>query len=65
MAKPEFKSFAELYTDSIKKIATTKNVPVEMVLDNLSAKEAIIRKEYETTLIMDEQYYINKFVGRL
>ena len=65
MAKPEFKSFAELYTDIIKKIATTKNVPVEMVLDNLSAKEAIIRKEYETTLIMDEQYYINKFVGRL
>ena len=64
MNKKAFKSFAELYTNIIKSVADSKNIPVDMALSNLSTTEASIRQEYEQTLIMDEQYYINKFIGR-
>lgn len=65
MSKKEFKSFAELYTNIIRDISNNMNIPVDIVLANMSVNEANIKQEYEKTLIMDAEYYIKKYAGRV
>lgn len=64
MKKQEYKSFAELYTNIIKEVSDEVGEPFSVVIKQLNGKEKLIRNEYEQRLIMDEQYYIDKFIRR-
>lgn len=64
MKKQEYKSFAELYTNIIKEVSDEVDEPFSVVIKQLNGKEKLIRNEYEQRLIMDEQYYIDKFIRR-
>ncbi len=64
MKKQEYKSFAELYTNIIKEVSDEAGEPFSVVIKKLNDREKLIRNEYEQRLIMDEQYYIDKFIRR-
>lgn len=64
MKKQEYKSFAELYTNIIKEVSDEVGEPFSVVIKQLNGREKLIRDEYEQRLIMDEQYYIDKFIRR-
>lgn len=64
MKKQEYKRFAELYTNIIKEVSDEVGEPFSVVIKKLNGKEKLIRNEYEQRLIMDEQYYIDKFIRR-
>ena len=64
MKKQEYNSFAELYTNIIKEVSDEVGEPFSVVIKKLNGKEKLIRNEYEQRLIMDEQYYIDKFIRR-
>ncbi len=64
MKKQEYKSFAELYTNIIKEVSDEVGEPFSVVIKQLNGREKLIRNEYEQRLIMDEQYYIDKFIRR-
>lgn len=63
--KKNYKTFADLYTEIIKDISDKSGKSIDSVVSSLSEIESIIKSEYEATLIMDKDYYIKKFIGRL